>query len=174
MGMVRAARYDELEKLREIERAAGELFRGAGMHAVANDEPLSIAELAVFQGDGRAWVFADEADEPVAYLLVDVVDGNAHVEQVSVRPTHGRQGLGSALLEAAAAWAEASALPALTLTTYRDVPWNAPYYERLGFRAVDEAQMTPGLLRVRDEETARGLARWPRVAMRRPCSPPRR
>ncbi len=165
--MVRAARWDDLPKLRELERAAGAPFRNLGMHAVADDEALAIAELAVFQKTGRAWVIPDDTDEPVAYLLVDVVDGNAHVEQVSVHPTYARQGLGRALLDTAAAWAEHHELTALTLTTYSDVPWNGPYYKRLGFRALEESQMTPGLRRVREHEAARGLARWPRVTMQR-------
>ncbi len=135
------------------------------MTAVADDEPPSIADLAGFQGKGRAWVVADDEDEPVAYLLLDVVDGNAHVEQVSVHPDHARQGLGRTLLETAAAWAAQQGLPALTLTTYRDVPWNAPYYERLGFRVLAEAQMTAGLRSIRAHEAARGLALWPRVTM---------
>lgn len=57
-------------------------------------------------------------------------------------------------------------LTALTLTTFTDVPWNAPYYARLGFRALSESELTPGLRRIRAEEAAHGLARWPRVCMR--------
>lgn len=166
--MVRTARCDDLPKLRELERAAGSPFRELGMYAVADDEPPSIADLEAFHDDGRAWVVADDADEPVAYLLVDVVDGNGHVEQVSVHPAHARQGLGKMLLDTAAAWAEQRRLAAITLTTYSDVPWNRPYYERLGFRALDESEMTPGLRRLRVQEAARGLAQWPRVTMQRP------
>lgn len=75
----------------------------------------------------------------MAYLI-DVVDGNAHVEQVAVHPEHARRGLGTTLLDTATAWAEQRGLAALTLTTYSDVTcysdvtWNAPYYERLGFQ----------------------------------------
>ncbi len=36
-------------------------------------------------------------------------------------------------------------LPALTLTTFAEVPWNAPYYEPCGFRRLAEAEITPGL-----------------------------
>ena len=171
--MIRAARPDDLAVLRELERVAGAPFRDLGMTAVADDEPLSIADLADFQDQGRAWVVADNDDEPVAYLLLDVVDGNAHVEQVSVHPDHARQGLGRQLLETAAAWAAQHGLPALTLITYRDVPWNAPYYERLGFQILAEDQMTAGLRSIRAHETARGLTRWPRVTMRRTTSVPR-
>lgn len=137
------------------------------MAAVADDEPLSITELAAFQQDGRAWVITDDADRPVAYLLLDVVDGNVHVEQVSVHPDHAGQGLGNTLLDTAAAWAQQHGLAALTLTTYANVPWNAPYYRRLGFQIVPEDQMTEGLRRICENEQARGLARWPRVTMRR-------
>jgi len=174
--MIRAARFHDLPALREPERAAGAAFRELGMHAVADDEPMFIAALAVFQENRRAWVITDEADRPVAYLLADVVDGNAHVEQVSVHPAHSRQGLGSTLLDTAAMWAGQHDLAALTLTAYADVPWNAPYYQRLGFHVLDEAQMTAGLRRIREHEAARGLAAWPRVTMRRSvCSqrPPR-
>ena len=165
--MIRAARSDELEKLREIERAAGSIFRGLGMDAIADDEPPSTATLAVLQAAGRAWVSTDDADEPVAYLLVQVTDAGAHIEHVSVHPRAARQGLGRALIETAASWARQHGLDALTLTAYRDVPWNRPYYERLGFQIVDEAHITLGLRRLRAQEAAAGLDRWPRVVMQR-------
>jgi GNAT superfamily N-acetyltransferase len=166
--MLRAARADDLPAIRELERAAGTAFRDLGMDAVAEDEPPSIIELATFQQNGRAWVITDEADHPIAYLLITVVDENAHVEQVSVHPAHARKGLGKALLDTAAAWAAQHGLAALTLTTYIDVPWNAPYYQRLGFQIMTQAEITEGLRRIREHEQARGLDRWPRVTMRRP------
>jgi hypothetical protein len=48
-----------------------------------------------------------------------------------------------------------------------DVPWNAPYYTRCGFRALDDRELTPGLRAIRAHEAAIGLDRWPRVCMRR-------
>ena len=166
--MIRAAVADDLPALREIERAAGRVFRDLGMHEVADDEPMSLADLAAFQRDGRAWVVTDEADQPVGYLLVAVVEGNTHVEQVSVHPEHAGQGLGRALLDTAESWARRHGLPAVTLTSFRDVPWNGPYYERLGFRVLDEAEVGPGLQRIRQREADRGLDAWPRACMRRP------
>lgn len=138
------------------------------MHAVADDEPPTIEDLTAFQQAGMAWVFADEQDRPVAYLLVDAVDGYAHIEQVSVHPSHARRGLGRQLLDAAERWADQHGLAGLTLTTYSEVPWNAPYYERLGFRVLTEEEMTEGLRSVREHEAARGLDAWPRVTMLRP------
>lgn len=169
-NMIRAARSDDLPALPEIETAAGAAFRDLGMGEIADDEPPTTTELAAFQVDGRAWVAVDATDRPVAYLLVSVVDGNAHIDQVSVHPGHARQGLGGALIETAASWARSRDLPGLTLTCFARVPWNAPYYARLGFYTLADEQVTSGLRAVRDQELARGLDKWLRVVMRRPVT----
>ena len=86
---------------------------------------------------------------------------------MSVHPDHARRGLGRQLIDHAAAWATREGLAGLTLTTYADVPWNAPYYARLGFATLGEDDLTDGLRAVRTHEIARGLDKWPRVTMRR-------
>jgi len=163
---IRMADAAELELLRDIERAAGRSFRDIGMPEIADDEPLSSEMLSVYQRAGQAWVAVDRADRPVAYLITDRVDGNVHVEQVSVHPDHARRGVGRSLLEHAARRAAAEGVPALTLTTFTEVPWNAPYYLRCGFQVLDESRWTPGLHAIRRREAAHGLDRWPRVCMR--------
>jgi GNAT superfamily N-acetyltransferase len=103
----------------------------------------------------------------VGYLIGEPVDGALHVEQVSVHPGFSRRGVGRTLLAYAADRARDEGLTALTLTTFTEVPWNAPYYTRLGFRVLDEAELTPGLRRIRAHEAELGLDAWPRVCMRR-------
>lgn len=169
--MIRTARADELEQLRGIEFAAGEIFRSCGMDAIADDEPLTVTEMALYQARGGALVFADTSDVPVAYLLIEHLDGNAHVEQLSVHPSHARQGLGSELLDVAEKWAQAQGLEWLTLTTFRDVPWNAPYYRRLGFEELGPELLDDGLRGILECEGLVGLSRWPRIAMRRRVRP---
>ncbi|MFG2982117.1 GNAT family N-acetyltransferase [Streptomyces sp. NPDC048258] len=164
---IRAARLDELPLLQDIERAAGLCFRDIGMPEIADDEPLPLDELARYQRAGLAWVAADDSDAPVAYLIADRVDGGLHVEQVSVHPDSARRGVGRSLLDHLADRAARDGLPALTLTTFTEVPWNAPYYERCGFRLLDEGGLTPGLREIREQEARHGLDRWPRVCMRR-------
>lgn len=164
---MRAAGPDELPLLQDIERAAGRCFRDIGMPEIADDEPLPLEELARCQQAALAWVAADDADIPVAYLIADRVDGNLHVEQVSVHPDSARRGVGRSLLDHLAHQATREGAPALTLTTFTEVPWNAPYYERCGFRLLDDGGLTPGLRRIREHEAAHGLDRWPRSCMRR-------
>ena len=163
---IRPARAEDLPVLQDLERAAGTPFRALGMDAVADDEPLPIEHLAGYQRAGRAWV-AEERGSVVGYLLVDVVAGAAHIEQVSVDPTRAHRGIGRALIEAAEGWAREHALPAMTLTSFEHVPWNAPYYARLGFTALPEVEQPPELAALRRAEAERGLDVWPRLAMRR-------
>jgi GNAT superfamily N-acetyltransferase len=165
MAAIRPARVEDLAALVEIERAAGELFRALGMDVVADDDPGSIEGLLPYVEGGRAPVAVDAADLPVGYLLLDVVDGAAHIEQVSVHPRHARRGLGRGLIERAATWARGRGLHALTLTTYVEVPWNGPYYKRLGFRFLAPSEETPGLRALRAHEREHGLDAWPRACM---------
>ncbi|MFE3093416.1 GNAT family N-acetyltransferase [Streptomyces sp. NPDC059248] len=164
---IRRAEAADLPLLRDIERAAGEPFRGIGMVEIAEDEPPAEEILERYRAAGRAWVAVDDDDRPLAYLIHDTVDGAAHVEQVSVRPDAARRGLGRALIDHLGERAAAEGLGALTLTTFAEVPWNAPYYARIGFRALDDAGITEGLQEIRRAEQEHGLDRWPRVCMRR-------
>jgi len=164
---IRAAKQSDLPVMQDIERAAGSSFREIGMPEIAEDEPLPAEELARYMRDDHAWVAADDADLPAAYLIAGIVDGSLHIEQVSVHPRAAGRKIGRMLLEHAAAYAAAKGIGGLTLTTFAEVPWNAPYYARCGFRVLDESELPPGIRAITDREIACGLHRWPRVCMRR-------
>jgi GNAT superfamily N-acetyltransferase len=173
MARIRPPRRDELEALRSIERDAGRAFAEIGMPEIAEDEPLSVEELEAFRAAGRAWVAVDERDRPAAYLVSAIVDGCAHVEQVSVGSAYAGHGLGTALIDHLAAAARAEGRPALTLTTFRDVPWNAPHFRRLGFAVVEPADQGPELAALVAREAVSIPGDAPRVAMRRALGLPR-
>jgi GNAT superfamily N-acetyltransferase len=109
----------------------------------------------------------DDHDEPVGFAVADVIDGAAHIEQVSVHPAHAHQRIGAMLLDHVAAWAVRQGLPAMTLVTFRGVPWNAPYYERLGFRELAASEVTPGLIARRAADRGADGDGYARVCMRR-------
>jgi GNAT superfamily N-acetyltransferase len=163
---VRPGRPEDGPALRAIEVSAGERFRDVGLPDVADAEPASVTELARHATDGRSWVAVDGNDTPIGYVIAEVVDGNGHVEQVSVDPAHQGAGIGRALIDRVRSWAIGAGLPALTLTTFRDVPWNAPLYRHLGFRVLDEHEVGPELAAIRDGEAAHGLDPAQRVCMR--------
>lgn len=158
--------------LREIETRAGAPFAEIGMREIADDDPPSLEELEQASAAQQLWVSVDEQDVPWAYLLALEVDGCLHVEQVSVDPRGARRGLGRELIDHLSQEALRKGLDAVTLTTFRDVPWNAPYYERLGFRSLEQNELGSKLAALRQEEKDRGLDRWPRVAMRRELAAP--
>jgi GNAT superfamily N-acetyltransferase len=165
--VIRKARLEDAGRLRDIETAAGEAFRTLGMHAVAEDPPPSIQELSRYITSGTCWVSTAGEQKAVAYILVDQIDGNVHIAQVTVHPQYARLGIGKALIDEVASWAAPHGFTALTLTTFRDVPWNRPYYERLGFAVVPQRLWPVGIRRLVSAEAADGLAAWPRVVMRR-------
>lgn len=176
--LIRPARSDDGAALRDIERLAGERFRDVGLAGIADAEPLSTDALAVYADAGRSWVALDPDGVPAGYVLVDVVDGCAHVEQVSVLPVHQGLGVGRVLLDQVRAWATSTRRPGITLSTFADVPWNRPLYEHLGFRILPRTDIGPGLRAVCDSEAAHGIDLAPRVCMRLelgeglpPCDP---
>jgi len=165
---IRPGGDQDLTVLQDIERAAGRGFRDFGMDAVADAEPPSLGMLRGYAEAAGLWVAVDAAvDMPLAFVLVEPVDGCTHIEQISVHPDNAGRRIGRALIEHVAARAAAGRVPALTLATFTEVPWNAPYYERCGFRRLAPDELTPGLRKIRAEEALAGLDHWPRVCMRR-------
>jgi GNAT superfamily N-acetyltransferase len=164
---VRAARSEDGPAQQQIETEAGKRFEEVEMLAVAGDEPLSLTLLAKYANEGRAWTAVDEEDCPLGYVLVSIVDGLAHIDQVSVSPEVQGQGIGRALIDQVVEWAAGRGMTAITLTTFGFVPWNRPLYERLGFRVLDDTEVGPDLRALREHEAALGLDVDLRVCMQR-------
>jgi predicted N-acetyltransferase YhbS len=140
---IRPATEADLPLLVRIEVEAGQLFRTVGLDEVA-EHPVSEDEYRSGLADERTWV-AERDGEVVGYISAEVLDQNTHVGQVSVPPAHARQGIGARLVGFVEAWGQREGRPATTLTTVRDVPWNAPYYRRLGYREMTDAEIGPEL-----------------------------
>ena len=157
----RSARPDEIETIRDLERASAQRFIGL-MDALAADEPSPASVLAARIAQGGLIVAVD-GDLVVGFVMFRTVEARAYVEQLDVLPTFGGRRIGAALLDAVAERARPAGLAGLSLSTFRDVLWNAPYYRRLGF--VDVAALAPGMREIREEHLARGLDEDARVFM---------
>ncbi|MGK5111269.1 MULTISPECIES: GNAT family N-acetyltransferase [unclassified Geodermatophilus] len=156
---VRVATTTELAELPAVEDAADELFRARG---VLDLPPAAPADVRA--GAWRVLV----AGRPVrGFAVLELVDGDVHLEQLSVHPDAMRQGIGAALLAATVEAARAAGSRRVTLLTYADVRWNGPWYARHGWRETDD--VGPELQALRAAEHALGLDRHGRrVAMARP------
>ena len=159
---IHAARPDDLAAFPGIEHAAAAHFRTTPYAYLADDEPVSAA---VDLTREYAWVVVNASDEPVGFAIVHLLPESVHLHELDVHPDHAHQGLGRRLIATVAAWARGRDATALTLTTFADVPWNGPYYARLGFRTLDVATLSPGLQAVRREEAESGLPMAKRICM---------
>jgi GNAT superfamily N-acetyltransferase len=154
---VRSARAADLRHLAAIEDAGGPQFQ-----EYFGDEIEPILLSPAMDGRQRASepgfllvAAIDEQGPPVGFVHVLLIDGHAHLEQLSVLPEHQRRGIGAALSRAAMDEARAQGFGRLSLCTYRDVPWNGPFYRGVGFTEV--ADLAPYERRLRDKERELGL-----------------
>jgi putative acetyltransferase len=158
------ARPEHLARLPGIELAAATLLRGYASPNVLQ-ETTSAPTFARAAHEGRLWI-ATAHNEPIGFALVEMLaPGLPHLEEVDVLPAHGRRGVGTALVRAACEWASTSGYRTLTLTTFRDVPFNMPFYAGLGFTAIDRANLHAELSALVDRETNKGLLPGSRIAM---------
>jgi GNAT superfamily N-acetyltransferase len=161
---VRPATAADVDRLVEIEVSAGQSFHGLGLHAVAADvlDPADVLEAI---RSAQAWV-AEVGTDPAAYVRAELLDGNAHIAQVSVAAEYAGRRIGRTLIRYVEEWGRERGCPATTLTTFRDVPWNGPYYAGLGYRVLDESEIGPELAAViAHEAELPGVADAPRCAM---------
>ena len=156
--IVRNAEPADLVQVPEVEAAADTLFRSLGITGLP-PAPAAAQRAA-------AWWVLVAGRPPVGFAVLERVDGEVHLEQLSVHPSAGRRGVGTALLEAVAGVARACGARRVTLTTYADVPWNRPWYAARGFTEIPDAG--PELTALVAAEAAAGLpAHGRRVVMAR-------
>jgi GNAT superfamily N-acetyltransferase len=161
---VRPAIEADIEKLPVIEQAASELFIGTP-HSIAAELPCMSVEFLLEQHrDGRVWV-ATLNKKPVGYAVVTIHDRQPHLEEISVHPEHGKKGAGKRLVETACSWSASNGFQQITLSTFTDIPWNRPFYEKIGFKVLSESKLSGSLNALREKEASIGLDIVQRVMM---------
>ena len=133
--MIRRPRPNEIKLLPQIENEADQRYARVGLGQVFGMPPASPRLLEHARRDGRLWVAVSPLGRPVGFALMKLLRGDVAL---------ARPALGADRLAAARYGAELIAHPprratrirSLYLSTYLDVPWNAPFYARRGFRAV--------------------------------------
>lgn len=157
---IRLAEKAELLLLQAIERAADKLFPAGRLPDP--DDVMPLAELAKAQDHGlllvAVWAGA------IAGFAVSQVSGDLlHLAEMAVHPDYGRRGIGTRLLTAVIQQAVDRDLSGITLTTFQDLPWNAPFYEKRGFRTLSNSELNPRLRDILNQEESLGMKQ--RVAM---------
>ncbi|MFN0109759.1 MAG: GNAT family N-acetyltransferase [Blastocatellia bacterium] len=162
---IRLATTEDIPCLAAIELAAGELFLQFEFTAALASDTTPVRDFEQAQKNNLLWV-AVQAGKPIGFALAGLLNDAVHLQELAVHPDHGRQGIGTKLIQAVCDWASAGGIQAMTLTTFLDIPWNAPFYQKLGFRVLEPAEWTLGLKQVVEDEENHGLARELRAVMR--------
>ncbi|MEQ8344483.1 MAG: GNAT family N-acetyltransferase [Sneathiellaceae bacterium] len=165
---IRPARPDEAGLIVEIEDQAADLFAVFGLAQVADMPTGDRAFYDACIAAGTVWVAVPAGQSaPIGFAAAAVRDHALWLAELAVLPAHGRRGVGGRLMRTVIDWATRRRLPAVELTTFRDLPFNAPFYARLGFTPFEPGADRPHLAGIRRNEIARGLdALQPRQAMR--------
>lgn len=164
---IRIARQEEIPRLHEIEDAAGELFSGSGLIDDSHDESFPVDKLAQLIDLRQVWVGSRRASSPVGFVIVSTWDTAVYIEEIDVLPTHGRQGLGTRLLSHVCSWAREQGYASVVLSTFVDIPWNAPFYRKNGFRDLRPSELSAQMKWIRIDEAKRGLNVAKRVFMQK-------
>lgn len=160
---IRLAEPRDLQALESVELLAAQRFDASVLVSSLQKTTVPAQQLIDAQIHGMLWVAATIDQHVVAFLLAEKLDHALHIAEMSVVPSHGRQGIGAALLQAAKHHARDSGYQRVTLTTFAHVPWNAPFYSKQGFREMATSEVGAGLALRMEQERALGLE--DRVAM---------
>lgn len=164
---VRRAQSADASTLPAIERSAAALFRCDPSLAWLADAAVPDAEhhqMAIEKG--QVWVAQSADNELMGFLSAIEVDNELHIQEISVSQQFQGQGAGRKLLLTALEHARKRELYGLTLTTFRDLPWNEPFYRQFGFETLGSAAIGPRLTTVLNNEINHGLPGQRRCAMR--------
>lgn len=169
---VRQAVEADASFLPAIERSAGEVFRTVPHLAwIATEDVMSVDRHLAYIRTGTSWVSVDARQKITGFLSAEHAPDALHIWEVSVCSVLHGQGIGRALMEQADQCARSLGLAAVTLTTFRNVPWNEPLYQRLGFETLKREALNARLAHILDNEAAHGLPGDQRCAMRKVLSP---
>ncbi|MBB4630499.1 GNAT family N-acetyltransferase [Sphingosinicella soli] len=143
--IVRPGRQADIAALAVVELSASEVFAGTHM-AWAVGQTSAPEHFSAALSQNALWV-AEIGGTPVGYLRGERLENSFYIDEISVSQSHQRRGIGRSLMEAALAEAAKRRFTAACLTTDRTIPWNAPYYERFGFRVLAADRTPPALAR---------------------------
>lgn len=155
--------------VRAVERAAGVRFRDIGMGDIADSDPTPAGIIEDRAAAGRLYVARGPESAIAGFLIWSPKDGCAYIEEVSVHPDHAGHRLAQRLIDALAADARGR-YGALTLATFREVAWNAPYYRRLGFAELPRAEIGAEHAESWRRQSEHGLDMTRRLFMIRPLA----
>ncbi|AEF44093.1 GCN5-related N-acetyltransferase [Serratia sp. AS12] len=164
--LVRLAQLQDIPQLIAIERSAAQLFlQQPAWRFLAKGPVMSRQQHADFIQQQQEWLAESTPGEVAGFIAVLPQRQDWHIAELSVAADWQRRGIGRRLIAEVAMLAKSQGAQRLTLTTFIDVPWNAPYYQRLGFQPVAVERLSLPLRQRLAEEAVQGFVAGSRCAM---------
>ena len=165
---IRLATVDDAAILPDIERSAAKAFLAiAGLEWIASGTVMSAEQHRIYIDEGTVWVAAT-GKRCFGFVTTAIYGDALHIIELSVEDGHQGKGVGRHLLETAKEYATKNGLAALTLTTFRDLPFNERFYQKLGYQTLEETTLPERLAGILRSEFENGLPGERRCAMRLP------
>lgn len=163
---IRPARLSDIRLLGEVERSAAQIFRSANLHSLADGPTVDTEFLAAMARSQHLWLAVNRNDEPIGFVGGENIESNFHLVEISVAQPYQGRGVGKILMGQMIEEVRRMGYKAITLTTYRNLPWNGPWYARMGFNEVRIVDMPPEYWKVWQIETQHGFNMSTRCLMR--------
>lgn len=154
---VRLAAAHEVSLLPAIEMASAQRFHNSLHPNAAYGQPISVGLHASWLAHDGVWVAESPRGEIVGFADWIPLALDMYVVEVDVHPEHAGKRLGSQLLDALELFGGRLGFERMVLRTFRDVPWNEPYYLTLGFEPMEREREHMELANVRAQEASVGL-----------------
>lgn len=149
---------DEIPALIAIDAAATGLFAGTGLLPdTMMQDTLPPEALITSLRQGHLHCARDHRGRLAGFVMTSVRGAWLYIDQISVAPEDGRRGIGGALIGRVLAEARDRRLKKVTLSTFRDLPWNGPFYRRHGFRELPRRRMEKWMIEIESAQDDRGL-----------------
>ncbi len=169
--IIRLAVPEDAPLLPAIETSAAQAFRRIDeLSWLAESPPMSVERHRQLIALSTSWVALDAQSRLQGFLSAERHGSDLHIYELSVMQSMQGQGVGRRLLEAAQDYARSNSLRFVTLTTFINVPWNAPFYARAGFQAKSNTELDQRLAAILSEEYKHGFAPGCRCAMAWPVT----
>lgn len=162
---IRKALPKDVHNLPELELEAATLFKEYNLTAGVIEEAASIDEFRKAQTAGHLLVAVLPDERITGFALMEIIDMGVHLAEVDVLPAYGKKGIGAALVKSVCSWAGKNGHKCVTLTTFRHIPWNAPFYRKLGFRVMTTEEFSPDISYRVNDEHEQGLLKKERCVM---------
>jgi GNAT superfamily N-acetyltransferase len=165
--IIRSAQSWDIPMLEYVERSAAEIFRTANLDFLADGDTVDPKALAAMAQANHLWIAANRFDQPIGFVGGEYLNGNFHIVEISVAKEFQGKGVGTALMTAMVQQVSREGYKSVTLTTYKDLPWNGPWYSRMGFFEVNAQDMGREYLDILGSEAEHGLDLRSRCVMRK-------